>query len=467
MWPLSVSLLFLLSLSLFHYSLADSVSSAVLGSSARLLCQFTPVVDAKNVEIRWFTRSFRPYVHQYKNGEDNYREQMEEFRGRTEFLKQDITQGVGTLIISNVTLADEGRYSCFYEFDNRQGEVHVELKVAAMGLNPLISIEDYQQGEITLRCESSGWYPAPAATWQDESGNNMKSSVEINNNEETGLFHVKTALRVASDSAVSCHVRNDLLGAGKQSSVQFAGSFYWRVDRSGISRFIMMAASLVVMVIVIIVTPMITIRFQRIKKLQSEIGSLKSQVSKFWNRVDGAWCKVDTRLGQVGEDRNRINIMKNCLCANKVSVMLDRGTAPAELQVEENGRSVKRPTPLDPKPENSKDGFDSCVIGTVGFTSGKHCWEVEIQDRYCSIGVAQGPQQGVVALQLYDLGHKIHLGLESDQTYRLYVLLDYEGDSVTVFRADMIKWITEKKEFKGTVYPFFEVLSSNPISLSE
>ncbi|XP_041424159.1 myelin-oligodendrocyte glycoprotein-like [Xenopus laevis] len=89
MWPLRVALLFHLSLSFLHFSLSDSVSSAVLGSSAKLICQFTPVVDAKNVEIRWFTRSFRPYVHQYKNGEDNYREQMEEFRGRTELIKQD------------------------------------------------------------------------------------------------------------------------------------------------------------------------------------------------------------------------------------------------------------------------------------------------------------------------------------------------------------------------------------------
>ncbi|OCT73650.1 hypothetical protein XELAEV_18032613mg [Xenopus laevis] len=465
MWPLRVALLFHLSLSFLHFSLSDSVSSAVLGSSAELICQFTPVVDAKNVEIRWFTRSFRPYVHQYKNGEDNYREQMEEFRGRTEFLKQDITQGVGTLIISNVTLGDEGRYSCFYEFDNRQGEVHVELKVAAMGLNPLISIEDYQQGEITLKCESSGWYPAPVATWLDESGNNMKSSVEINNNENTGLFHVKTALLIASDSKVSCHVRNDLLGTGKESSVQFASSFYWRVDRSGISRFIMMAASVVVMVIVIVVTPIITIRFQRIKKLQSELGSLKSQVAKFWERVDGAWCKVDTRLGQVGEDRNRINIMKNCLCSNKVSVTLNRETAPAELQVEEGGKSVLRPTPLDPKPENMKEGFDTCVIGAERFTTGKHCWEVQIKDRFCSIGVTQGPQQSVVAMQLYDLSHKIQLGLERDQTYRLYVLLDYEEGSVTVFRADTLMYITEKKQFTGDVYPFFEVLSDQPITM--
>ncbi|NP_001090611.1 butyrophilin subfamily 2 member A2 L homeolog precursor [Xenopus laevis] len=308
MTALSINLLFTVSItsSLIQASLSErfqviptkSPVTAILGSSVELNCHLFPEMNAEKMEIRWLRNSFRPYVHLYLNGEDNYREQMEEFRGRTEFLKQNINRGIGALTIHKVQLSDQGLYTCYFESESNHNQAQVELKVAAMGLHPFIWVEDYQNGKITLNCESSGWYPKPTAMWQDESGTRLESTEKINVTGETGLFHVTSAISIETQDKISCYVRNDLLEDGKESSIKFAESFYWRVDRSGISRFVLMASCLAVALITIGVTPQV-VRMFRIRTLQNDMGKLSDKVDKVWIRAQDVWNRLENKLDRL------------------------------------------------------------------------------------------------------------------------------------------------------------------------
>ncbi|KAH1182969.1 hypothetical protein KIL84_004461, partial [Mauremys mutica] len=66
---------------------------AALGGEAVLPCHLSPRMSAENMEVGWLRSQDSELVHLYRDGKDQYREQMLEYRGRTELLKDDITNG--------------------------------------------------------------------------------------------------------------------------------------------------------------------------------------------------------------------------------------------------------------------------------------------------------------------------------------------------------------------------------------
>ncbi|KAG6923776.1 butyrophilin subfamily 1 member A1, partial [Chelydra serpentina] len=100
----------------------------------------------------------------------------------------------------------------------------------------------------------------------------------------------------------------------------------------------------------------------------------------------------------------------------QVNVTLDPDTAHPQLVLSECRKSVSwgLENPWQDWSENPQR-FDSwpCVLGCEGFTSGRHCWEVDVgAGRYSAVGVARetvsrkgnislSPEEGIWAVELW------------------------------------------------------------------
>ncbi|XP_039373664.1 butyrophilin subfamily 2 member A1-like isoform X4 [Mauremys reevesii] len=110
----------------------DHPITASLGGRAVLSCHLSPRMSAENMEVRWFRSKYSPVVHLYRDGQDQYGEQMLEYRERTELLKDNITTGRISLRIRNIQLSDDGQYKCFFKSNVSYEEALLELQVAEL-----------------------------------------------------------------------------------------------------------------------------------------------------------------------------------------------------------------------------------------------------------------------------------------------------------------------------------------------
>ncbi|CAM2101591.1 unnamed protein product [Caretta caretta] len=210
----------------------DHPITASLGGEAILPCHLSPRVSAENMELRWFRSQFSPAVHLYRDGQDQYGEQMQEYRGRTELLKDDITNGRVSLRIRDIRPSDDGQYKCFFQSDVSYEDAMLELQVAGLGSVPAISVEGHQDGGIRVVCRSAGWYPQPEAQWRDLQGQLLPSASEKISQEADDLFQTEIAIVITEESnqKVSCHVRNTRLNQERESAISIAELFFPRVN---------------------------------------------------------------------------------------------------------------------------------------------------------------------------------------------------------------------------------------------
>ncbi|XP_059813903.1 zinc-binding protein A33-like [Hypanus sabinus] len=176
-----------------------------------------------------------------------------------------------------------------------------------------------------------------------------------------------------------------------------------------------------------------------------------------------------------------------CFCRIKVSVTLDVDTAHPCLEVSEDRKSVRRTRTWRNLPDTGKRFIDwECVLGSEGFTSGRHYWEVEVTGiRDWGLGVAAesverkrpvslSPETGFWVIRRdRDVLHRDYdvSGLISPETRlaagpipgRVGVYLSYESGTVSFYNAETkshLHTFTGNK-FTGKLYPFFRTWGVN------
>nr|AWN09301.1 BG protein precursor [Gallus gallus] len=102
--------------------------TAIVGQDVELRCHLSPCKDVRNSDIRWIQLRSSRIVHHYQNGLDL--DQMEEYKGRTELLRDGLSDGNLDLRIIAVSSSDSGLYSCVVQDDDGYAEAVVNLEVS-------------------------------------------------------------------------------------------------------------------------------------------------------------------------------------------------------------------------------------------------------------------------------------------------------------------------------------------------
>ncbi|XP_042310935.1 butyrophilin subfamily 3 member A3-like isoform X2 [Sceloporus undulatus] len=363
------------------------------------------------MEITWFRSQNSSYVHLYHSGKDHLEKQQPEYQGRTEILTDGIGDGKIGLRILNVSFFDEGQYHCSVKNRSFHQEAILDIKVAASGSSPLISIESYQEKGIYLVCRSWGWYPKPEVWWRDPSGRHLPSLSKEISQKNNGLFEVQKGILLtgSSNQPLTCVVRNILLNQEKGSTIHMADNLFTMISSwtAGLCVSLLISFGLVIAILYLI---------NRNRKLITEL----------------SWRKMVVPI-------------------EKANVTLDPDTANHDLILSADQKNVIQGFMWNSLPDNPQR-FDTerCVLGKEGFCSGRHYWEVEVgEDGYWAVGVARysvkrkgrlslDPDEGIWAVEKYWVQTVQYQALTIPQTplplrkrpRKLGIYLDYELEQV-------------------------------------
>ncbi|XP_078497822.1 butyrophilin subfamily 3 member A3-like isoform X7 [Lissotriton helveticus] len=165
--------------------------------------------------------------------------------------------------------------------------------------------------------------------------------------------------------------------------------------------------------------------------------------------------------------------------AAKVMVILDPDTAHPELLLSEGGRRVRRTYTEQTLPDTPKrfTYLWPCVLGSEGFTSGRHYWEVQpLQEgTWWHVGVAAesvnrkedftwSPEGGVWAVwgwngQYWALTSPKTPLSPREKPLKLGVYLDYEGGRLSLYNADSMELLYSfpQAPFTQRLFPYFHL----------
>ncbi|XP_044839176.1 butyrophilin subfamily 1 member A1-like [Mauremys mutica] len=386
-------------------------------------------MSAENMEVRWFRSQFSPAVHLYRDGQDQYGQQMPEYRERTELLRDDITNGRVSLTIRDIRPSNHGQYVWFFQSSVFYGDAILELQVAGLGSDPVISVEGHQDGGIRVVCRSSGWYPQPEMLWRDLHGHLLPAASEKISQEADDLFQTDIAIVLTEESnqKVSCCVRNPRLNQERLSTISIADLFFPRVSPW------MVALGMILALLAVLI-------------------GLASCC--FWRQHrEKGW-----RSAQI----------------YAVDVTLDPDTANPWLVLSEDRKRVRLGDKQQDLPDNP-ERFDycHCVLGAEGFTGGRRYWEVEVGDKtewtlgVCRDSVSRkgqvrlSPEDGYWAVWLIDGEYKAYTSPKtpvplSVRPSRVGIFLDYEAGEVSFYNVtDRSHLFTFTGTFCGKLRPYF------------
>ncbi|XP_075765796.1 zinc finger protein RFP-like [Pelodiscus sinensis] len=133
-----------------------------------------------------------------------------------------------------------------------------------------------------------------------------------------------------------------------------------------------------------------------LEKLDEETGRLQTD-TELEEQVRGLSQKTTALLETLREFTDTLPSVlegaggKSLEAFKQVTVTLDPDTANPLLVLSEDGKCVRWADTWQPLPHNP-ERFNTwpCVLGREGFTSGRHCWEMEVGDgRHWAVGVAR------------------------------------------------------------------------------
>ncbi|XP_059814151.1 zinc-binding protein A33-like [Hypanus sabinus] len=215
------------------------------------------------------------------------------------------------------------------------------------------------------------------------------------------------------------------------------------------------------------------------EKEQSLLRDLREEEKRILNQMEKNLREIQENIRIIQEE---ITKLKEQMDQKDVSVTLDVETAYPCLEVSEDRKSVRWTGTRRNLPDTGKRfTYWACVLGSEGFTSGRHYWEVEVtgirvwflgfaaESVERKRGVRLSPESGFWVIgRCCDVLHRDYdvFGLPSPESRlaagpipgRVGVYLSYESGTVSFYNAETkshLHTFTGNK-FTGKLYPFFE-----------
>ncbi|XP_059827060.1 nuclear factor 7, brain-like [Hypanus sabinus] len=237
-----------------------------------------------------------------------------------------------------------------------------------------------------------------------------------------------------------------------------------------------------------------------LREIQENLNSIQVEISKLQEQMDQQDSVIflmeeARRKRRISDEDQTLSVTDGTLLVEKfyhpylfdialgepfdgikrVSVTLDVETAHPELEVSEDRKSVRRTGTRRNLPDTGKSFTNwACVLGSEGFTSGRHYWEVEVTgNRNWCLGVAAesvmrkgeftpSPETGFWIIGRFNEEIKVLNStvsrLPADPIPgRVGVYLSYESGTVSFYNAETksdLHTFTGVK-FTEKLYPFF------------
>ncbi|XP_078073392.1 butyrophilin subfamily 1 member A1-like [Mustelus asterias] len=432
---------------------------AIVGKDVLLECLLKPEISViGNMVVRWFKSGIGSAVHVYRNGEDDTSAQDHGYRGRTELFKDELTKGNISLRIKNTRVHDEGKYICSVDGETDFEETTVELKVGGLGHEHWIQIEGYHKNGIQLVCESNGWFPKPELMWTGGDGQKLTAQPQLRFQEDSeGLVTVQSNVAVTKDSSTRfrCLIQNNLLRKEQEATIQISDAFFPTV-----SGWLVFLSVILCLLIISFTAGIVWIvkKYRYIKDLEHD-KSIK-QFDEWKTLIDSDWKKIS-----------------EC----KAAVTLDTETANPRLEVSKDLKNV-RLIQTERSVDDNEERFSvwESVLGSEGFTSGTHYWEIEVAgNRNWTLGVATLSVDRKREIQLIPGNGFWTIGREKDKfqansanksDIRVYeiprkigIYLNYDSRIVSFYSANTQSYLYTFTgcEFTEKLYPFFNTTHCN------
>uniref|UniRef100_A0A8C0GD32 Butyrophilin n=1 Tax=Chelonoidis abingdonii TaxID=106734 RepID=A0A8C0GD32_CHEAB len=402
----------------------DRPITASVGGEAVLPCHLSPRISAQSMEVRWVRSQHSAVVHLYQDGQDRYENQMFEYQGRTELLKDHITNGSVSLRIRDIQPSDEGQYTCLFQSLTFFQDASMLLQVEGLGSGPDISVEGHQDGGIKVVCRSSGWYPQPEAQWRDLQGQLLPSASENISREANGLFQAEIAILITEDPlSLLRRLQAQPVPGPKQRC--WGCSFPWHLD------------------------------------------------SLYLGQMAGRGGRDLLRHKPCAAPRGQSPARAGQRSA-QLDVTLDPNTANPYLILSGDRKCVTHRDEHQDLPDNP-ERFDTMavVLGAEGFTGGRHYWEVEVGEKNIwTLGVCREdvsrkghilfvPENGYWTIwqhadQLMANTSPTTFLPVSVRPRRLGIFLDYEAGEISFYNVtDRSHLFTFTNTFSGVLRPYF------------
>ncbi|KAF2978175.1 hypothetical protein EK904_007306, partial [Melospiza melodia maxima] len=184
---------------LFTVEAPQSLCVVERGNNVTMECTF-PVngkLEFRDLSVSWDKKDELKQVYVLHKGEEDLKNQHNDFKGRIKLLKENLNLGQSVLQITDVKLRDAGIYRCVVAYGGADYKtIHLKVKAPYRIINQGVVSTGHNEWKLT--CQSEG-YPAAEVIWQN--GNYEDLTYKANTEFETAndqLYRVTSTLTIKS-----------------------------------------------------------------------------------------------------------------------------------------------------------------------------------------------------------------------------------------------------------------------------